>query len=198
MSTWKIFCPGPSLKHWVNEIDPGFFQPTSRSIAVNGAILGVSCGYWAVMDYHVVPSVLLLADNVDEFMSGVVLWCPEKLITETQRYRPDVIQTLDGFEKSFFPKISDLCGPGSMDPEMLWHTFTLVAAIAKALHEGAREILIYGADMQGAGYFDSRLDSEHDTHSTIRWGEECRVYRIVEKFCRERGIKLIRKKTYYS
>jgi len=190
--TWRIFCPGPSLDRATYRVSRDGSWRNDRSIAVNGAILTVPCRYWAVMDYHVVPSIVRLGHDSTSFLSGIKLWCPRSLVTETRKYQPDSLEILNVLDKAFFPEEPYPPELTGIDPEFLWNSFTLMAAIGKALVEEATDIWIYGADMGGSGYFDTRLNTVHDTHSEERWGEEQRIYRIVEKFCFERGVTIRR------
>ena len=150
------------------------------------------------MDYHVVPHIVRLANDKSPFLSGVELWCPKSLVTETRRYKSHSLEILTALDQSFFPEESSRFVLNDIDPQILWNSFTLMAAIGKALIEDATHIWIYGANMEGSGYFDARLNSVHDTHSEERWHEEQRIYRIIENFCYERNIVIRRELVGHS
>lgn len=146
---WAILCPGPSL------VDVSHIEGR-MVVAVNHAILypGEFMGAWVVHDppvnlYRRSPQVQsAITDKLA--ITKAEIWCNEAHAYLYRGLWP--LSSVDPHLRSPRAAIEGYCGYSSETSELQ----SLGIAIAKAVSRGAREITLYGVDMEGAHDHDPR------------------------------------------
>lgn len=174
-----ILCPGPSIERFPGR-DAGRF---SILIGVNRAVQRVYCDYWSMLDGDLTFGI---AANPIGFPT---ILCDYNLWRKVQKLHPE------RSEKHAHVATQDITIPKR---PIKWHTWSATAAIALAVHLGARDIECWGMDWTGVKDFDGYSHALSD-RSESRWNREAQCYRalcdylaeehgaIVRRFCQDVG-----------
>lgn len=193
ITTWGICCPGPSLALYKTQQKISLDNP-SCLVAVNGAILlaEFNFDYWVMQDIEVFEGIVNKTDTSRYYTTR--LWVPRRWLSDIPRDWDKLNYHFQAFYKETFPAESDEAF-NKIIPfghYINWRESTIFPAIALAIISGAKDIRLYGADMQGKGYFINGLENYRTQHDERRWSNERHWFNCLVKECAERGISLTR------
>ncbi len=194
---WFIYCPGLSLKQRTHDqllLHRNVTHPPAQTIAVNGAFCKIHewVDWWVIQDwelyYTCLEKVPLLPDQKMFFPSN---W----ICQESNWYSTYCKEHGEGTSKyserpHFCFKKNNLKDLMPFGNDLPWDRYTMLAAVGLAVLRGATEILIYGADLEGKGYFIDGLDNFRTNHEPARWEKEYNFYKKIQYVCLQNGIKL--------
>lgn len=192
LKTWVIFCPGPSLKG-LKLKDIGKHEQ-SQAIAVNGAVLRrFPARYWAMIDSDAFRSTLRAATGkkIVDLAKRHLLWIPDNWISHFEKWDPDYYGFFRLFTKHTW-SVSSLSNIMPFARHIKWDKCSMFAAIALAILNKAERIEIYGADMNGWGYFKKGLENYKTRHQIERWREEKKDFKIIVDSAKKCGINITR------
>lgn len=185
---WTILAPGPSLETWKEDeiIAPG------PVIGLNSGVLSpLHTDFWCMQDDA--RQFVHVAETFDlPKKQKVIIWCREEY-TDFWRnlgYRvwPHPDEETE-FREEFWKN------PIPVDYGSL-SCFTLSVAVIRAIAYGAKDINIYGCDMDGKGYSFNAVDmrQRNDEVWRRRWETELTLFDRLLKLVNSVGVKLIRHK----
>ena len=190
---WGICCPGPSLALYQTQKGISLDNP-GVLVAVNGAILlaDFKFDYWAIQDIEVFESIINKADIAQLYTTR--LWIPRRWLTDIPAHYDKLNYHFQAFYKETFPGES-VEAVNQIIPfahHINWRESTFFMSIALAIINGAKQINIYGADMNGKGYFIEGLENYRTQHDDRRWSNERHWFECLIEECGKRGILLRR------
>lgn len=115
------------------------------------------------------------------------LWIPSSWIIHAQRRLP-----VEDFKKYQFETWDNLTLEMSVGRGLPWRNYTMFCAIALATLKGADNIIIYGADMAGSGYFAPGFENSRTRHIEKRWEDERYWFGKIVRECKQHDIEIIR------
>jgi hypothetical protein len=192
-----ILCPGPCLDDvgvtYINALAKGF---DAKVIAVNGAVMKFRrFDWWAVQDWEVYAACMKVLGGT-KFVRGLFMpsnWFDHETVwvKDYKKENGEVIPSFSdiphiSFKKHFLKEVVPV------DNALPWDRYTMFAAIGLAVMFGAEQIQIYGADLQGQGYFAKDVDNHRTNHSGKRWKNERRLYDRIKQACAQDGIQITR------
>jgi hypothetical protein len=187
---WGIVCPGPSLNSY-KMVKRICATSPDHLVAVNGAVLFPGrAEYWAVCDIEVFAHCIRDRKYWDP---GVTLWAPQRWQEDMWR-AGDLRAKFTVLKKELFPANSNE-EFGQIMPfgkDIHWRERTMFIAIGMAIRHGAREIRIFGADLEGGCYFQEGLENCRTRLTEKRWIEERFWLNRIIDACADEGIAVIR------
>jgi hypothetical protein len=190
---WGICCPGPSLALYKTQKRISMDNPGSL-VAVNGAILlaDFNFDYWAIQDIEVFEDMINKMD-ISKFYT-TRLWVPRRWLKDIPEHYDKLNYYFQAFYKETFPAesmeaVNEIIPFGH---HINWRESTFFMAIALAIISGASQINVYGADMEGKGYFINGLENYRIRHDEKRWSNERHWFQYIIDECKSRGITINR------
>lgn len=186
---WGICCPGPSLALYKTQKRISMDNPGCL-VAVNGAILltDFRFDYWVMQDIEVFETITQKTD-ISQFYSAR-LWIPRRWLSDIPAYHGNLNYHFQAFYKETFPAESSEAF-NQIIPfghHINWRESTAFPAIALGILSGAKNINIYGADMEGKGYFIEGLENYRTRHDEKRWSQEKYQFDCIVEECKKHGI----------
>lgn len=188
---WTIFCPGPSLIN-LKDVEYNCFN----AITVNGAITKrFPVRYWAMLDREVFRDCIkyLNGKEIDRIAATTRLWIPDDWPKYMKSQTPEVAHFFTLFDYEVYP-LTRILSVAPFGQDRKWGLRTIFTAILLAIKKGAKLIRLYGADMNGQGYFKEGLENHRTRHTDLRWEAEIREFEAVKEECLRHGIEIIRVK----
>ncbi|MEI8350064.1 MAG: hypothetical protein WCI77_07910 [Candidatus Omnitrophota bacterium] len=184
---WAICCPGPSLSKYNFSKRIQVYNPDCI-IAVNGAICAdLVFDYWALGDIEVFSSVSAKLD-LPGIAKRTILWIPDFWLNHINKYT-DLSPIFYKFRRETWHNLTYEMHIGMGYP---WREYTMFAAIALAIKKEATFIKIYGADMDGKGYFQQGFENVRTRHNQKRWEDERFWFNEIVHVCKKYGIEIVR------
>lgn len=179
MSNWAVLCPGPSLSK-VKSIQAAL----GCVIAVNSAILRFpeTTRFWAMLDGEVFASCAGRIDLKKLAAKPVTLWTHHNFENSGRSadWNHETHELFRTFSALQWKNLSMLLPVGS---DIEWQNYSFFTAIALAIIGRARLIRVYGADLDGNGYFTDGFTNFRTDHRPARWEHESEAFRQVIKYC---------------
>jgi len=181
---WMIYCPGPSLATWSDEqllAHRNIYE--ARTIAVNGAWCKAHWAeWWAIQDWELY-SECVRSNNLgfDQKM-----FVPSHWIAHENRWTSEFCEK-HGYGVSKFSERPHLCFRKNSLNDLMpfgntlpWCKYTMFAALALAIMNGANYIELYGADFEGKGYYKEGLENYRTNHEPHRWDNEKHLFEEIK------------------
>jgi hypothetical protein len=177
-----ILCPGPSLLASLRDLNSGVLD-ASFVIGVNRAVTAYSCDYWCSLD----------AETYEETapIGTPKIVCGNGNYRRLHRRRPDYPL---GAARLYTDEVDKNNG---VPDSIKWRSYSFLTAIMFAYEQGAREILIAGADLCGHRDWDNGQDARVN-RSEERWIKERRYYEDFSRWLSERGVTIRRVKNGFE
>lgn len=178
---WTIIAPGPSLKVLAREE----FNPKGPVVAINNAVMsGLPVDFWALQDAPNRFEHAWIHLSREERSKGPLVWCRDN---HAPRWHELGFRTWAHPTREEDFKAEFVHSPAKVDYTHL----TLITAIARSVSLGARQLVLYGVDMAGAGYsHGADFIKRTATHWSTRWHDEKKVFALAREQWEKRGVQL--------